>query len=93
MRSAHDGSREPSAAAAKAKAAAWAILVFALSLAVLAPLLLFGALMFAGPHSDLLPGFVQPLVVIAAWTVLLGVPYGLARLVYRRWASRIPGTR
>lgn len=70
--------------ASKGKAVALAILVFALTTAALAPPLLFGALLLGGPHSDLLPGFAQPVTVVAAWTVLLGVPYWLARLVYRR---------
>lgn len=61
---------------------------FLVSIAVLAPVLFFVAIVLAGPHSSMLPSSVQPLVVIAASMTLLVAPIAIARAVWRRRAPR-----
>jgi hypothetical protein len=51
---------------------------------LLLPVCAFAALMLAGPHSDLLPHFLQPPAFIVCIVVLLGVPAWIARAVWRR---------
>ena len=51
---------------------------------VLLPVCGFAAIMLAGPHSDLLPGVLQPAAFIVCVIVLLGVPAWIARAVWRR---------
>ena len=51
---------------------------------VLLPVCGFAAIMLAGPHSDLLPGVLQPPAFIVCVIVLLGVPAWIARAVWRR---------
>lgn len=71
---------------------AWvlAVATFIVSLAALAPVLFIVALVLAGPHSDVLPGMVQPAVLGAAWIALLVVPLVLARRVFV-WHARRAG--
>ena len=51
---------------------------------LLLPVCAFAAIMLAGPHSDLLPGALQPPAFIVCLVVLLGVPAWIARAVWRR---------
>jgi hypothetical protein len=51
--------------------------------AVLAPVCFFGAILLAGPHSDILPSFLQPVVLLLACAVLLLGPLWTARRVWR----------
>lgn len=39
----------------------------------------------AGPHSDLLPGAVQMVVLILGWLAILVIPVLVARLAWRRY--------
>lgn len=55
-------------------------------------------LVFAGPHSDILPKPLQVLVYVLAWVVVLAVPFIAARAVWRRSSHsaaslRAPGAR
>jgi hypothetical protein len=56
--------------------------------AVLAPVCFFATLVLAGPHSSMLPSFVQPAVLLLGWVVFLAGPVVIARLVWRRQRSR-----
>ena len=58
--------------------------VWGLSAAVLAPICFFAVILLAGPHSSMLPGFIQPLIVLIGWAVLLVTPVWIARFVWRR---------
>ena len=53
---------------------------------VLAPICFFLAVLLAGPHSSMLPSFLQPAVVVLAWLTLLIAPLWVARRVWRRGA-------
>jgi hypothetical protein len=56
---------------------------------VLAPVCFFGVIVLAGPHSSLLPSYLQPPVVLLGWGILLVAPVLAARAVWRRM-GRIP---
>jgi hypothetical protein len=62
------------------------LLAGGLSLAVLAPVCFFGVMFLAGPHSDILPDVLAPVVALLGLAVLLGVPALVARAVWRRRA-------
>jgi hypothetical protein len=57
--------------------------------AVLAPVCFFGTILLAGPHSDILPSFLQPVVLLLACAVLLVCPLWTARRVWR-WTAPSP---
>ena len=59
-------------------------LAWFVSAAVLAPICLFGAIIFAGPHSSMLPSIIQPAVLLFFWIVFLAAPIVAARFVWRR---------
>ena len=59
-------------------------ITWTLATALLLPVCAFAAIMVAGPHSDLLPGFLQPPAFIVCVLVLIGVPAYLARKVWLR---------
>ena len=61
-----------------------ALLVWVGSLALLAPVCFFAVMVLAGPHSSLLPSFLQPLVLVLGWAIVLVVPVVVARAVWRR---------
>jgi|GEM_PF-2918154 len=52
--------------------------------------LFFGAcaLVLAGPHSSLLPGALQPVVLILCWAGVLVLPFAAAWLVWRRFSRQ-----
>lgn len=77
--------RAPSSA--NGKAIAIAIVTFVLVLLGLAVPVFFVTLLLAGPHSDLLPGFLQPVALLAGWAALGGIPTWLAIRGYR-WQRR-----
>ena len=54
------------------------------SLAVLAPVCSLGAFLLAGPHSSLLPSFLQGPAWLLAWIILLVVPALVGRAAWRR---------
>ena len=72
------------------QAIAIAVLVFILLIAIVGAIALLIVLVFAGPHSDLLPSFFQPLVIGAAWGAIVAIPFISARLTYR-WLARRHG--
>jgi hypothetical protein len=63
------------------------ILTWLMATAALAPVCFFVVLILAGPHSDILPGFMGGPMLILGWLTLLGVLIWLGRLVWRRLAS------
>lgn len=60
------------------------LLAFVGTLVVTAAIAFVVVIVFAGPHSDLLPSFLQPVVFIAGWLAVLGVPFIAARATWRR---------
>ena len=65
-----------------------AVIVWALSAAVLAPVCFFATMFLAGPHSSMLPGFLQSVVVLLAGAVFLVTPVWFARAAWRRAGRR-----
>jgi hypothetical protein len=65
---------------------AWliAIAVWVVSTALLAPVCFFATIFLAGPHSSIVPGFLQPVVALLALAVLLVTPLWIARAAWRR---------
>ena len=63
------------------------LVVWAVSTAVLAPVCFFAVLILAGPHSDLLPGFMGGPMLILGWVTFLGVPIRSARVVWKSLRS------
>jgi hypothetical protein len=57
------------------------------SVVLLAPVCFFVVIVLAGPHSSLLPGWLQPAVLVLGWLVLLLVPLLIARKVWSRIES------
>ena len=63
---------------------ALASLVFVATLLAVAGLALAVVIVFAGPHSDMLPAPLQIVVYVAGWAAILVVPFLAARAVWRR---------
>jgi hypothetical protein len=61
-----------------------AVIVWAATTAVLAPICFFGTILLAGPHSDLLPSILQPAVLLLALALFLVAPLWIARRVWKR---------
>ncbi len=61
-----------------------AILAGLLTAVVALPVTFFLVLFLAGPHSDVLPNGVAPLVILLGWLTAVGGPILVARKVYRR---------
>jgi glycerol-3-phosphate acyltransferase PlsY len=59
------------------------LLVWLVSLALLAPVCFFAAISLAGPHGGVRPPSVQPLVLILGWAIVLVVPVLIARVAWR----------
>lgn len=57
---------------------------FVLSVLLVGAAVAAAVLVFAGPHSDLLPAPLQVIVYLLAWAALLGLPAWAARAVWRR---------
>lgn len=68
----------------KLPASALSALAFALAVPIVVAILFFPVMLLAGPHSDLLPHFLQGGVVVAAWVSVVAIPVWLARLTYLR---------
>jgi hypothetical protein len=62
----------------------FALLAWAASVAVLAPVCFFGVIFLAGPHSSLLPAWLQSVVLLLGWLVVVVAPFLIARAVWRR---------
>ena len=59
-------------------------IVYLLSLAPVAISAFFIAIVLAGPHSDLLPGWLGAIVLGVGWLVVLLLPAWIAYWVWRR---------
>jgi hypothetical protein len=59
-------------------------LAYLLSLVVIAAISLATVLLIAGPHSGMLPSWLEPWVLGLGWLVILFVPALIARSVWRR---------
>jgi hypothetical protein len=60
------------------------VLAWTVSFAVLAPACFIGVMVLAGPHSSVLPAFLQPVVLVVGWVVILAAPMLIARTVWCR---------
>lgn len=69
---------------------AWliAVVVWVVSAAALAPVCFFATMLLAGPHSSILPGLLQPVVLLLGWLAFLVVPLWIARAAARRAGCR-----
>jgi hypothetical protein len=69
-------------------------LAYLLSLLVIAAVSLAIVLLVAGPHSGLLPAWLEPWVLGLGWLVILFVPVLVARKVWRRLdrSARVTGS-
>ena len=56
-----------------------AFLVWLVSTAILAPVLFIVVVVLAGPHSSVLPGAIQPAVLVLGWITLIAAPLWMAR--------------
>jgi fumarate reductase subunit D len=64
-----------------------AALAFPVVVAAMMAALFFPVILVAGPHSDLLPGFAQSIVVTVVWLAIIIVPAWVSLKVYR-WVLR-----
>jgi hypothetical protein len=67
-----------------------AALLFVVAVPAVAALLFFPVMLLAGPHSDILPGVLQPVVLLAGWAAVVGVPAWCARGLFRRLSRPSP---
>lgn len=70
------------------QAALLAGLVFVLGVPVTAAVLFLPIVYLAEPHSDLLPGAVQPVVWVAGWLAVVAAPVWAAVRAYRWLLAR-----
>jgi hypothetical protein len=72
----------------RGNATAWilTLLAWLLAVLILAPVCFFLVILLAGPHSTMLPAFLQPLVLLLGWIVFFMGPVWVARVVWRRLA-------
>lgn len=57
---------------------------YMVSLAIVAALSFFAVLILAGPHTGLLPSWLEPAVLGIGWLAVLVLPVLVARVVWRR---------
>ena len=62
------------------------LLTWVITVAVLAPVCFIVTMVLAGPHSSILPSWLQPLVLALGWMAFLVGPVLAARAVWRRRA-------
>jgi hypothetical protein len=60
------------------------LLGYLLALALVAALTLVGVLVLAGPHAGILPGWLEPAVLVLGWLAVLLLPLWVARWIWRR---------
>lgn len=58
--------------------------VYLLALAVIAVAVFFAVMVFAGPHSGLLPDWLETAVLILGWLIVLVLPVWIAVMCWRR---------
>lgn len=68
------------------------VFAYLFALAVTVPLAFFAVLILAGPHSGLLPGWLEAVVLGLGWLAVLLIPPWVAYRVWRR-VSHSPSTR
>jgi hypothetical protein len=56
---------------------------------VVAPILFFLTMVLAGPHSSVLPSWMQPAILVLGWAALFVCPVLAARAV---WKCRAPAS-
>jgi hypothetical protein len=64
-----------------------AVATWLVAMVVLAPVLFLVTMILAGPHSSMLPPWMQPAVLVLGWVALLVGPVFAARVV---WNWRAP---
>ena len=64
-----------------------AFIAWSAAFAVLGPVCFFVTVLLAGPHSSMLPSWLQPPVWLLGWLVLLVVPILAARAAWRTGRS------
>ena len=62
------------------------LLAWLVSTIVLVPVCFVVVIVLAGPHSSMLPSWIQPAVLVLGWVVLVVGPLLVARAVWRRRA-------
>lgn len=63
------------------------ILAYIASLIVVGALALVLVLILAGPHADILPGWLAPVVLLFGWLLVFALPLLIARKVWQRLAG------
>lgn len=63
--------------------------VYIVTLAVVAVLSFFTVLVLAGPHAEILPSWLEPVVFVIGWLAVLVLPVLVARLVWRRYGRSV----
>ena len=61
-----------------------AFIAWSAAFAVLSPIVFFGTVLLAGPHSSMLPSAMQPAVWLLGWAAVLLGPALVARVAWRR---------
>ena len=61
-----------------------AFIAWSAAFAVLSPIVFFGTVLLAGPHSSMLPSAVQPAVWLLGWAAVLLLPVLAVRMAWRR---------
>lgn len=57
-------------------------IAYLVSLVVVAAIAFFAVLFLAGPHGGVLPGYLEPVVLLLGWLAVLGLP---AFAAFRVW--------
>jgi hypothetical protein len=68
------------------------IAAYVVTMLLTAPAAFFAILLLAGPEANLLPDFLEMLVIALGWIAVLLVPVAAATAVWRRWERRRPST-
>lgn len=64
-----------------------AVATWLIAVVVLAPVLFFVTMILAGPHSSVLPSWMQPAVLVLGWAAFLAGPVFAARMMWK-WRRR-----
>ena len=62
----------------------WTLIAYLVALAAVAGIAFFTVMFLAGPHTGLLPGALESLVLIQAWLAVVVLPVLAARSVWIR---------
>jgi len=61
------------------------VITYAVSLVAVAALAFLVVIVLAGPHSGLMPGWLEAVVLVLGWLTVLVAPVWITRTVWRRW--------